>query len=237
MKKILGLTIAAMLIIGLVVGGTLAYFTDTETITVDTFTAGTIDLEVTGGGALIYNADVNDMKPCETGYLVVHLTNAGTNDFDIWKKIEVTDTNGGTLTEPEDEEQGGTEQCNINEYIHFDMWTTGTDPIDVNGDVIVPAAGADAWIIEESNGFLITANAAGSSFTPPATAGVAGAYIYLGTLAAGEDMYLVQSFHLDGSVTNWAQGDCLTLTETLFAQQNVGNPPAPDPELPGYGKS
>ena len=48
MKKILGLSIAVLLVTGLVVGGTLAYFSDTETSTGNLFTAGTIDLEVNG---------------------------------------------------------------------------------------------------------------------------------------------------------------------------------------------
>jgi len=46
MKKILGLTIAALLVMGLVGGGTWAYFTDVETSTGNTFAAGTLDLEV-----------------------------------------------------------------------------------------------------------------------------------------------------------------------------------------------
>lgn len=46
MRKIIGLTIAAILVIGLVAGGTLAYFSDTETTTNNTFTAGTLDLDL-----------------------------------------------------------------------------------------------------------------------------------------------------------------------------------------------
>jgi spore coat-associated protein N len=44
MKKILGLTIAAVLVMGLVGGGTWAYFSDTETIGDNEFLAGTLDL-------------------------------------------------------------------------------------------------------------------------------------------------------------------------------------------------
>ena len=46
MKKILGLTIAALLVMALVGGGTWAYFSDVETSTLNTFAAGTLDLEV-----------------------------------------------------------------------------------------------------------------------------------------------------------------------------------------------
>ena len=46
MKKILGLTIAAILVIAMVAAGTYAYFSDTETSSANTFTAGTLDLKV-----------------------------------------------------------------------------------------------------------------------------------------------------------------------------------------------
>ena len=46
MKKILGLTISALLVIGMVAAGTFAYFSDTETSSANTFTAGTLDLKV-----------------------------------------------------------------------------------------------------------------------------------------------------------------------------------------------
>lgn len=46
MRKILGLTVAAVLVMGLVGGGTWAYFSDTESTTGNIFTAGTLDLGV-----------------------------------------------------------------------------------------------------------------------------------------------------------------------------------------------
>ena len=44
MKKIFGLTVAALMVIALVGGGTWAYFSDVETSVDNTFTAGTLDL-------------------------------------------------------------------------------------------------------------------------------------------------------------------------------------------------
>jgi len=45
MKKILGLTIVALLVMRLVGGGTWAYFSDVEASTGNVFTAGTLDLK------------------------------------------------------------------------------------------------------------------------------------------------------------------------------------------------
>jgi len=50
MKKILGLTIGALLIISMAGTGTWAYFSDTETSSGNTFTAGTLDLKVSNDG-------------------------------------------------------------------------------------------------------------------------------------------------------------------------------------------
>lgn len=49
MKKILGLSIAALLVIAMVGGGTWAYFNDTESSVGNTITAGTLDLNWDGG--------------------------------------------------------------------------------------------------------------------------------------------------------------------------------------------
>ena len=50
MKKIIGLTIAIVLAVGIFGVATFAYFTDTETSTGNTFTAGTLDLKTNDAG-------------------------------------------------------------------------------------------------------------------------------------------------------------------------------------------
>ena len=54
MKKYIGLGIAVAVVIGLIASGTWAVFTDTETTTGNTFTAGTIDIAVNGILSLAY---------------------------------------------------------------------------------------------------------------------------------------------------------------------------------------
>lgn len=91
MKKILGLTIAALLVLGLVGGGTWAYFSDPETSTGNTFTAGTLNLipltegtgpsgnyTVTAGGDGV-NGKVEfvKMEPGDTGTTTWTLANNG----------------------------------------------------------------------------------------------------------------------------------------------------------------
>jgi predicted ribosomally synthesized peptide with SipW-like signal peptide len=57
MKKIIGLTLAVLLVIGLVGGGTYAIFSDTETSTDNTFTVGTLNLRLTGGTQGVVDVD------------------------------------------------------------------------------------------------------------------------------------------------------------------------------------
>ena len=93
MKKIIGLSIAALLIIGIVAVGTYAYFSDTATSNGNTWTAGTLVLSevttgsaannsyiVTPGGGI--NGSVqfgltDPVKPGSSGTIIWTLTNGG----------------------------------------------------------------------------------------------------------------------------------------------------------------
>lgn len=93
MKKIIGLSIAALLVIGIVSGGTFAYFSDTETSTGNTFTAGTLNLVSTvsgtapadatkytltaGGDGLNGNVVLVRVAPNDSGTIVWTLNNTG----------------------------------------------------------------------------------------------------------------------------------------------------------------
>ena len=79
MKKILGLTIAALLVMGLVGGGTWAYFSDVEAAT-DILTAGTIDLE--GSGSWTAGLSLTDMTPGDT-ITTVTFKNTGSLTADL----------------------------------------------------------------------------------------------------------------------------------------------------------
>lgn len=219
MKKILGLSIAAVMLIGLVVGGTLAYFSDIEETSGNTFTAGTIDLSVNNENpwTTSYTTELTDLKPCMTGTLTITLKNEGTNPMDVWKRLTVVSTGQGTNTEPELAEEGDSPATDIDGVIRYSM--------KVNN---VPK-------ITEAMNFTISN---GTHHLQGVTTGVAGYWIYLGVLEKGASMTVEQSYHMDKDTTNWAQGDIMTFTIGFYAQQSEGTPrpPAPTPELPGHGR-
>ena len=83
MKKILGLTIAALMVMGLVGVGTWAYFSDTETIGDNQFLAGTLDLglDTTSGqdpvGSISGTFSASDWAPGDTSTATVYVNNEG----------------------------------------------------------------------------------------------------------------------------------------------------------------
>lgn len=68
MKKILGLTLAALLITTIAVGGTWAYFSDSETSQNNTLTVGTLNLQVGATDPCTESIDIGtELKPGDSG--------------------------------------------------------------------------------------------------------------------------------------------------------------------------
>jgi spore coat-associated protein N len=87
MKKIVGLTVAALLVMGLIGGGTWAYFSDTEESGGNVLTAGTLDLKLSDAdetdedGVTATWSDGN-LAPGESVSGTVTLKNSGTMEAD-----------------------------------------------------------------------------------------------------------------------------------------------------------
>jgi len=168
-KKIL----ISLSIIGIVaaiaVGGTIAYFSDTETSTGNTFTAGAIDLMI--DNTSYYNGQLNpettwsyqdpiglffdfhDLKPGDWGddtiSIHVHNNNAwACMDFNLYN----ADDNG--LTEPEESDgdtTGGPGRGELQEQIHFIWWKDDGDNVLEEGEQVFQ----EIISLAELNGFSI----------------------------------------------------------------------------------
>jgi len=125
MKKILGLAISALLLIGLVGGGTWAYFSDTETSNDNTWTAGTLNLvNVIDGTAVgtdvvvteqadglndkVVFGGVTPIVPGNSGTIKWTLTNEGNTAGFLTIDAATTFGEGGAATEPEAVDESGT---------------------------------------------------------------------------------------------------------------------------------
>lgn len=98
MKKILGLAIAALLIITLAGGGTWAYFSDTESSTNNVLAAGTLDLNLNGGNSAVTTFSASAVAPGDSGSGSVTIKNVGSmsGEFDVvFSAVTNTPGSGG----------------------------------------------------------------------------------------------------------------------------------------------
>lgn len=156
MKKIIGLTIAILVIIGLVGAGTYALFTSIQTSVGNTFTMGTLTLTPTtagtttagvvepyikvnvGGLGINGNVTFGLLKPGDSGNITWTLKNTGTMPGNLTMVSNAT----GTLV-----------TANGTEYQDFMVWVTrnGTDiPSLGTTDTYVPMSGMSAVLNTES---------------------------------------------------------------------------------------
>jgi predicted ribosomally synthesized peptide with SipW-like signal peptide len=129
MKKILGLMVAALLVIMMVGGGTWAYFSDTEDSAGNTLAAGTLDLNIDGDNEAVVTFDVSNKAPGDSGNGSNTLSNVGSLDGELDIQFsEVTNTAGSGSGEFEggDGELGGV--ALLTAYVDVDSngsWSTG----------------------------------------------------------------------------------------------------------------
>lgn len=203
MKKRILLSVTAIaLVLGLVLGGTFAYFSDKEVSTGNTLTAGIVDLEI--GGISELPVSLEDMKPCDWEYVPVRLKKGpGSNDGPAYMHIKNVRTNDGDRPESE---TGPVGRHDIDNWITVDLIidTNGNQAYDEGVDeVIIPA---DAHI---KLGDLECI------------------WIPLGWVDAPLDFLL--SFHLQAETDNRYQGDqCTFDIEFLMTDHNS---PAPTPSM------
>ncbi len=96
-RKLLGSLMTIGIMASMLGASTFAYFSDIETSTNNTFTAGTIDLSAPYD--ITYSPE--DLKPCQTRYLTLKVHNDGNNEMDVWKHIKNVVCAENGITEPE----------------------------------------------------------------------------------------------------------------------------------------
>jgi len=128
------------------IGATTAFFSDTETSTGNTFTAGSVDLkiyangnELVGSAPIFTGGQLADIKPGDKGGVLVKLV-SDNNDACGYANITLdTDTDNG-CNEPEIAAEGatcGTDDGELNDNMNFTLW------YDTNGNGIQDAGEND----------------------------------------------------------------------------------------------
>lgn len=216
-KIILSLSVIG-LVAAIAIGGTVAYFSDTETSEGNTFSTGVIDINIDGENPWINSWDITDMKPCETGYITFNINNSGNNPVNVWKTITVTETIDDPINEPECVYGGGvwdsnSEACDIhNESPLWDYKAKSNlhDWMNYDLSVNVPIANnSDDWhqtIYKDEDGVKV------SSIKD----------VFLGMIPAEGSMKVTQSYHLIPETQNWAQADTMKFDITIYGEQLKG---------------
>lgn len=197
----------------IVIGGTISYFSDTETSSGNTFTAGVIDISIDDQNPWDKSFTMRDMKPCDIEYITFKVQNqgSGANPVDVYKKITVTQEDTGEVTEPECTEQGGTwdnENCN---------WNGHSDNDDLSS-VIWYDLSVEVY---DSNGNKIWHQIIYTDDDKKSIDDIYGndKEVYLGMIPAGGYMIVKQSYHLDPNAGNEYQGDKMTFNIQVRGEQ------------------
>ena len=212
---IISLSIIAI-IAAVAVGGTVAYFSDTETSVGNTFTAGTIDISINNENPWQEQFVLADMKPCYTDYINFKINNFNSdpNPVNIFKKIKVNSEDTGAVSEPECTEQEG-------------AWT-GTDctwgSVDDDNNNLSSAIWYDLYVEVYDNSdqkiwyqtIYVDANEMSIDDIYSTDS------VFLGMIPANGYMLVKQSYHLSPDTGNWAQGDIMDFDIEVKGEQLYG---------------
>jgi len=199
MRKILASVLMIALVSVAVASGTMAYFNDVETSTQNIFNAGTIDIAV------------DQENPWSKSYEVTYGDSGDLKPCEtgvIQFTIENVGTNPAVL------------------WKHIKVDSVGTGTISEPEVAWENKNGENNAIDEVINydmsvgGRVIFLDADGLSVDD-----IQCMWMPIGTLLPRESVTVVQSYHLRPDVENWAQGDVMTFTMDLYAEQRMGPGP------------
>jgi len=194
MKNISRSLVVIVGVAALAIGGTIAYFSHTETSMGNTFATGTINFNVDGGSwgenGVIH---IQDMKPGYTDYKKFTINNTGSNPANVWKKLSDMVTTKQTGT-PTDLSNQIVYDLSVKVYRQIDTQPYWWDTIYTDSD---NKTLADIYgnLSSEDKGVL------------------------LGMIPAGGKMEVTQSYHMKELAGNDYQGEVMTFNMSLFGEQ------------------
>ena len=203
MKTIVLSLMTIVLVCALIGGGVYAYFSDTETSTGNTFTAGTLDLNLDGGNTNVVKFTVAAVAPGDSGNGTWTIDNVGTLDGYLDLESTSVTEDIGTTTDPE----------LVDEPTHADTTQLGDNLL---AHMFIDTNGNSAWDSGETD-------ILGTNASPVAINTIAGNYPLNLSLASGNTTYITLVWSVPTSVDNRIQGDSVTLDLTFELQQRAAD--------------
>ena len=219
-KKILMSFGVIAIVAAIAIGGTVAYFSDTETSTGNTFTAGSIDLKIdlTRDGTRIFDLkdlvagtdkffNYVDVKPGDKGEMTVSLhvySNDACGRFRIKPNVD------NDMSCPEPEAATGDTTCEsglngeLDDYLTFRIWADDGDNVWETGEPFLTSCGGSEWCL------LSDIDPAGETWS-------------LGVLTASTTYYIGVEWKLPSTTGNIAQTDSWGADVAFDAIQHKNN--------------
>lgn len=195
----------------IVIGGTYAFFSDTETASGNLFSTGTIDIAVDDQNPWEGQYEISDIKPGETGTVTFDVENVGSNPVKVFKSLKNIVANGGeepyecdqyfTSSEPECVAEAGTPKNEIQRKILYGL---SVEVYDAQSNKI--------WwqtIYSDSDNKKLN-QVYGLN---------GGKYVELGMVPVGGYMKVVQTYHLMENTGNEYQGDSIVFDIEIKGEQ------------------
>jgi len=219
MKKIL----MSVMVIGIATAflgaGTFAYFTDTEISTGNTFTAGTIDIDIDGQNPWTGSFTFDDIKPCRVEYITFTINNVGNNPVNVFKHIKNVECTDGDTTYSDASSESEYTDCGG----EFDVNGNPT------GQGYVAKNNIHKWIIYDMSvkvyartGGLLWWQVIYDEDSDLTVKDITCFYVQLGMIPVGGYMVVTQSYHMKAETGNWAQGDTMTFDIEVYGEQLNG---------------
>ena len=201
MKKILVLTITALMVMVLVGGGTWAYFNDTEASADNSLTAGTLDLNIDGGNTAVTTFSVTGKAPGDSGNGSTTLANAGNLIGELDVAFSAITNTGGTSGEFGDSSGDLGAVVQIAVYVDVDSsgtWTSGDIGLKSDGTTYNHPTALDYAVIDNYGSDTFNA---------------------VETMAASASDDIVILWQIPTSAGNSIQGDSVSFDVTFTLEQ------------------
>ncbi len=219
-KKILISLSVIGVVAAIVVGGTVAYFSDTEKSETNTFSTGAIDITIEVGEEWSQGWVIEDMIPGDVGYIVFNILNPGVNPVNVWTQTTNIILGDGEITGSECVYGGGEWSFNPldSTYACLGPYTARFDLLEWIAYGLSTKKGVDGeeYIIMyeyiDEDDYFAFSDYFNESYSDS---------IHLGQVKAGGSMRVTQSYHLVPGTANWAQNDTMSFDVEIFAQQFI----------------
>jgi spore coat-associated protein N len=199
MKKILISLMTIVAVTALVGGGIYAYFSDIETSNGNTFTAGTLDLNLDGGNINVVKFTVSDVKPGDSGGGTWTVTNVGNIDGYLDLESCSVSEDIGSTTEPELADEGGSDTAQLGSNLDVHIF------VDANNN--------GSWDTGETD-------ILGTDAVPVHINTIAASYdLNLSLAGSGGVSYITLTWSVPTATDNSIQGDSVTLNIGFELQQ------------------